>query len=429
MSTEASTPAAVETPAPAAPAKPVTPAIPAAQAASAPVLKTEVPTKQEKPKNASEASFQANLRKISQELEAKQEAEKTGKPVEPAAKETPAPAETKPEEKPVEPVAATAKDRFGDIAPPDGATEVTKKGWNALKTKANAEIEAAEKKLADAQSQIETFRKATPAEAADVAKLQADLKAAHDRLAVLDYSAHPEFAQKFLEPKKKALGEAKLLLTDNAIENAPDMASLLSLPRAEFSKKVSELAATMPAFDQGSFVTAMREAHRLQGEEKVALEKSRDVVQALEAKTAQQQKQAFEETFTDFGNKMKPLEIPTDATEEMRSDIEDYNKALAAIRPSAETYAFGRIDDKGVGALAAKAASLDFLTQKAIPRLQRDFDRRMTAADSLIKELTTKLEGVRAAKNPGQFAGAQEAAARPASSFADVARQVGMKNP
>jgi hypothetical protein len=127
---------------------------------------------------------------------------------------------------------------------------------------------------------------------------------------------------------------------------------------------------------------------------------------------------------------MKPLEIPADADAEAKAEITEYNAALASIRQTAETYAFGKIDDKGVSTLAAKAAALDFLSQKAIPRLHRDFDRKMTAANALIKDLTAKVEGMRAAKNPGSFTHSETPSA-PAGpqSFADIAKAVGMRNP
>lgn len=384
-----------------APAKQTTPPIPAAQAASAPKpaapkpLATTTPAGTPKPPE----SLAQSLSKVSREVfEGKKEAPAAGDPPAPPVGDPPAPP------KPAEPKAGdppAAPDPFAHIKQPDGMSETSVTGWKALKTEAANKISAAEKKYNDALAELDTLKKATPADVADITRLKADLQAAHDRLAVLDVTSHPDFQKQFSVPKKRALEDAQSLLTDNTVEGAPDVVGLLAKPRAEFSKVISELAAKMPVYDQAAFTTSMREAYRLHSEEKGALSRSGELAQQLQAKTAQQQRQAFEATWKEFDGKVKPLPMPENATNEQRAEVQAYNEALAGIKATAEKNAFGRLDERGVADLAAKAAALDFVATRAMPRLEREFNNART----LIKELTDELAAIKGKKNPGTFAG------------------------
>lgn len=415
---------ATETPtAPAAPAAPAPSAPPGAPPAQVASFKTP-PATQSAPtpptQQSDNASIQERLRAVAKEAFApenlppgKELVTEPNEPAKPVKAEKPA--EPKKEKKtvfdsvetketatrPAPEAAPEAKDRFADVLEPDGATETTKKGWKALKEKANAEIAAAEKRANDALAQIDTFRKATPAEQANVAKLQADLQAAHDRLAILDVSAHPDFHRQYVEPKKKALAEANQLLTDNAVPNAPEIGALLNLPRTEFAKKVNELAATLPPYDQSVFATSMREAYRLQEGQGQALSKAGELQQQLQAQSAQKQKQAFDKTYEVFATKMKPLEVGEHATAEEKAEADAFNSAMAQIRPEAERYAFGKIDEAGVAELASRAAAGKFIVEHAVPKMQREH----AALRQLVAEQTAELAAIKAAKNPGTFSG------------------------
>lgn len=417
--------------APAAPAKTVTPPVPAAQTVVTKATPKQATNDPAKAKAAlpKQDDLMANLKKVSAQVGSiGADGIVPPKPSETPAADAPKPAEP-PAEAPVaqakaEP-AAPAKDRFSDIKPPDNATEVTLKGWDAFKTKANAEVTAAEQRLSEAQAQLDNYRKATPAQQEDVAKLKSDLQAAHDRLAVVDLSAHPDFQKQFIEPKKKAVSEATMLLTDNAKE-VPDMQALLGLPRPEFAKRVSEMAAEMPAFDQGSFVNAMRTAYQVEGDSKGALSRASELRAGLEQKTAAQQREAFEATFSTFQTNLKPLSAPDGATADERAEVEDYNRAMASIRPSAEKYAFGSMDAKGVAELAARGAGLDFIVQKAVPRMQKEYAK----SQQLIADLTAELSAIRAAKKPGTFTATEAPAADPGApkSFSQIMSEAKAKS-
>ncbi len=410
-------------PSPAAPVAPVPsapPPVPAAQQASYKAPAPKAPAPAAPTAQSDNASIQERLRAVAKEAfaNAKEEAgtDFVAEPNEPAKK--PEPKAEKPAEKPkaekktvfdavasedkpkAEPV-AEVKDRFSDVQEPTGATETTKTGWKALKEKANAEISAAEKRLADANAQLETFRRASPAEQADVAKLKADLQAAHDRLAVLDLSAHPDFRSQFVEPKKNALAKAHSLLTDNAVEGAPDIGALLDKPRAEFSKALTEAAAKLPLFDQADFMANAREAYRLNGEEKNALANASSMREQLVAKTAQQEKQSFEEVWKPFDQLVKPREVPDGADDAVKSEVQQYNEARAALRAEAERNIFGKQTPKDIATIGAKAATTDFLVRQVIPSMQREYSKLLEHD----KQVTAELAAIHAAKSPGTFSG------------------------
>ena len=316
-----------------------------------------------------------------------------------------APTEVKPpvEPPPNPPEAAPADtDIFADIKPPEGLSEKGMQGWKALKTNANKEITEAKRKLDAALAEIDTLKKATPAEKADVERLRAEHQAALDRLSVLDVQHHPDFVNKYVAPKEKAISEAKTLLSDNGITDAVDFDAMMGKSRAEFSKAVSELTSKMQDFDRTAFVTSMRDAYRLTGEAKSALANANDLKAGIESRTAAKQKQAFEETWGHLGdadNFLKPAEIPATASPEEKAELTAYNAALPSVRQAAEANAFGRLDAKGVAAIATKAAVLDFVIKTTIPRINKEFSTVVQERNQLAEEL----KAIKAAKGAGSF--------------------------
>lgn len=397
MSAETVNPSAASAP-PAAqpPAKPAAAPTPAPSQNSAPT--------------APPSNMDDNLRKLAKGmLEPNQEAQsKTTPAAAPAEKKESAQKVSvfdaiKPKEAPANPPVEHPEDKLGEL--PETASEVAKNGWKQLKLTAKQEREAAalaKKEAAELKAQIETLRKATPADASALDQLKSEKKALEDRLAVLDLQSHPDFLRQYSEPKKKALAEADMLLKDNGVGEAPDFVALMSKPRAEFAKTVSELASKMNTMDAASFTSAMRDAYRIQGEERNALSKSSELHQQLQSKAAAAQKQAFEDTFGKLGpsdHLLTPLPIPEGASEEDKTAAASYNEAIKGIRSNAEKFAFGRLDEKGVAAIASKAAMLDFIVQHAAPRM----DREHRALIEVNKQLVEEINALRGAKKTGGF--------------------------
>lgn len=368
----------------------------------------------------------ASLEKLAKETFKKKDAtpEATtppvGEPAKPTATTEVVPPPAAPEAKP--PVAPVETDPFGHITAPEGMSEKSMTGWKALKKEAAEKVTAAERKAAEALAKLEQVSKATPHDVSEVERTKAELKEMKDRLAVLDLQNHPDFTRQYVEPTRKALSEAKTLLEANGVENIPDFTALMTKSQKEFSTTVSELAAKMPAYDQGAFVASMREAYRMQGQQKEALSKAGELKAQLEAKSAAAARDAFESVKTTVATKVPRLEVPQGASEEKVAEITAYNRDLDAAFEEAQKFAFGRASEKDVADVAIRAAMLNPLTKHIIPALQREGK----AKDAHIAALTAELEAIRGAKNPGKVAGAGEPAKTDTSkmSFQELEKHV-----
>ncbi len=293
-------------------------------------------------------------------------------------------------------------DPFAHVKPPEGISENALTGWKALKTEAAKKLADTESRWREAQARLDLMAKAAPAETAEVATLKEQHQKALDRLAVLDLQNHPDFEKQYVQPKTKAIEEAKMLMADNAVTDAVDFNALLGKPRSDFAKAVTELASKMNDFDKVAFTASMREARRVHDESRGALEQAATLRSGIEAKTAAQQKQAFSEVFGNLGEAdafLNTVQIPDSAPPEEKAELAAYNQSVAQVRSMAEANAFGRLDPKGAAAIASKAAILDFVVKTAMPRLNREYSTVVAERNALAAELSK----IKAAKNPGNF--------------------------
>lgn len=310
--------------------------------------------------------------------------------------------ETKTEEK----TEAKAEDITGPedkMELPEAADPTKKSQFAELKTITKQLRKELADKVSSYEKQLQTYKTAQPAEAADLVSLKERLKQAEDRLAIVDLQNHPDFAKQYVEPKNKALSEAKMLLTDNNAGEV-DMGALLAKPRAEFAKSVSELASKMQDFDKAAFTNAMREAYRLQAESAQALTKSSELATQLQQKAAQHQKQAFEEVWSKLGpagDFLITLDTPEGISAEERQEITAYNQEVQGVRANAEKYAFGSLDERQAASLASKAATMDFLLTKGIPRMEKEFASLVETN----RRLSEELKAIKGAKEPGSVSG------------------------
>ncbi len=352
---------------------------------------------------------QVSLKNNISELFDKAEAKKS-ETLEPAKATTgAAPIEVKkaeiPEKKIEAPDAKTAHsevDAFAEIAPPAGLEGKKLDEWKTLKQKANTEVSEARQKLASAMAELDTLKKATPAELADVEAIKKEHREAMDRLAVLDLQNHPDFAKQYTVPKNAALAEATTILAYQDKPVAADLNQLLVKPLKEFNAEVGALTKEMNAMDATTVQSALRAAYKLHADERTALSKASDLKAGIEQRTAAQQKQAFEETWGKLGEPdrfLTPVAIADTLPAEERAELASYNEAMKAVRQNAESNAFGRLDPKGAAAIASKAAVLDFVVKTAVPRMEKEFRRVVEDNNTLIAEL----KAIKAAKGSGDF--------------------------
>lgn len=362
---------------PAAPAAATPP--PAKPTPAAPPTTPPAQTGQTQPPPTMEQKFAGDAEKHFADKSAASPAAKPAEAPAPKADDPAAPAATAP---------AADADPFAHIQEPEFKNKTRADEWKAFKSEASQKVRDAEKKYAEATAQLESYKKATPAQTEDAERLKSELKQARDALAVYDLKHDPEFTRQFAEPKKKALDEAKMLLSSNEVADAPDMAALLSKPHKEFSKAVSELAAKLPAYDQGSLVASMREAYRLHGEESGALTKASELKAAIESKRAMVARQGFDEAKSEFTSRIPAMTIPEGASAEKIAEVNSYNEAREAAMAEAERFAFGKMNERDAAGIATRAASLNLVAHHVLPAVKRERDAAVALNAQLLAELT-----------------------------------------
>lgn len=402
MSTETAQPPAAPAsiPPPAAPA--ATPPIPAAQAASVPPPKA-APASSRQPKDAPNAppTIDADLKKLAADmLTPKPKVKAEVAPEKPVAEAPKADAPAAPEAK----APAVEKEPL-DIPEPKGMTPENLANWKTWREQAKKEINEAKNEKAALAAQLETYKKATPADNEKAARLETQLKEAQDRLAVFDLKSHPDFRKQYVEPKQNALKEAAEIVAYNGKEGV-DLAAILELPQKDFNAKVSELTKDMNGMDATTVQAALRQAHKLTADEKGALSQAGELKKQLESKAALQARKAFEDTRSEFTTKVPEIQTPEGASPEKIAEIQAYNDARKEAMAEAERYSFNPMNEREVAQVAQQAAALKVVAKHIIPSLTRERDQ----AVALNRELAAELAAIKKSKAAPAFTGAKETA-------------------
>ena len=268
--------------------------------------------------------------------------------------------------------------------------------------------------LSDTRTQLETLRKATPAEIAEVEKIKGELKAMKDRMAVLDLPSTPEYFNQFTKPKDAALTEAKEVLNYTGKEQT-NLNAILGLQQKDFTAKVAELTKDMNIVDANIVINGLRTAYKIGGEERAALAQASDLKAGIEAKYAAQNKAAFEEEYRVLGveSLMKPFEIPAGTSAEDRAVIEKANADMVKVRAQAESNAFGRLTPKTAASMALKAAMFDQHMTVRAPMFQKG----LAVLQAKLAKAEGELQAIKAAKGLGSFAAPAGPAAKPNATF------------
>jgi hypothetical protein len=258
--------------------------------------------------------------------------------------------------------------------------------------------------VASLQSKVKELE-ARPAQGApnpEVEKLRTELKAAHDRLAIVDVRAHPDFVKTFTAPRTKAIENLNGILKDHNIEGV-DFNSILSKPRSEFGKAVGEIAAKLPEFDRADFMAGMRGLRGLAEGEAAALANAGEAAKNFNAQRQAVARSSFDAAWKQMGDRVgfTPLQPGEKATPEDKAAIEAYNADIAQIRPNAERMAFNPANEAEVATVATKAATYDFLVKHGLPRLEAEYKR----AVDLIRQQHTELSKLRGSKGEAAAAG------------------------
>lgn len=403
----------------AAPVKPAAQAAAAKPAAAAPVASSA-------PKPSPEQLHQAN--RMDRIKTAVADAKKKSEEAAAKSAETPPPAEGTTPAKPADVKPAAEKTDKVEIPPviktekkddkpaaveadpidawklPENASAESVKNFGEIRAEAKARKQREQEalaKVADLESQLTTYRNANPADVAATEQLKAQLKEAHDRLAVLDLKSHPDFVRQYVEPINGALAEAREVIQYNTKDGdpIPDLGGLLAKGPKEFNAEVAKLTKDMNSVDANIVITSLRTAHKLNAKQGEVLSKSGELATQLQQKSAQQAKAAFEAVSKDLGPSndfLQPLEIVDGLSPEDKTAAEQYNASLASVRINAEKLAFGRVDERGVATMAFKAATLDHMLTHTVPRVQGEF-RKLA---QMVAEQNEVIKQLRGGKGP-----------------------------
>lgn len=265
--------------------------------------------------------------------------------------------------------------------------------FKTWKGQAKHEIVTLQTRVRDLETQVATA-KASPVVAVsneENERLKAEHKTMSERLLILDVQAHPAFKTQFTEPKRAAIEAAQELLKAGEVEGV-DVAALLNKPRSEFGKAVSEAGSKLSDYDRTDFAEQMRKAYTISQNERDALGKSKETLQAIQQSNNGRAQQAFaaveQELTAKAGEFMPALEEPANATPEQRQAIETYNEAVRSLPSAARKLAFDSNDEKTVATSAFKAAAYDLHVQHVLPRLLAEHDEVLGVNRRLSEELT-----------------------------------------
>lgn len=286
---------------------------------------------------------------------------------------------------------------------PANASAEAKTNFASMKATFKQQWLAEKQARAAAEQQLATFRTAQPADATKLTELQTELQRAHDRLLLVDVQNHPDHVRQFVAPREAAIAEAKEILGFNSVELDP--AGLMAKPLKEFNAAVAEATKGMNSMDATTVQTALRNAYRLRGEEQKALANVGDLHKALQSKAAKAARDAFDAVAKEVqgGEFLARFETPEGATPEERAANDAYNAGVDAVRATAEKYAFGKLDEKSVAALAHKGAVLDFMQSHVVPRLNAEYQKLHASHAALLQQIQ-ELKGSRAPNPAGEKA-------------------------
>lgn len=281
---------------------------------------------------------------------------------------------------------------------PANASKEQVQNFASMKAKFKEDWIKENRARADAEKKLSIYSTAAPADAEAIAAKEARLKAAEDRLAILDVQSSPEFVRQFVQPKEKALATvAEVMGYQTTPKETGDLAALLGKPMKDFNAAVSEFTKDMNSADAATVAQSLREARTLHAQEQGVLAQSKDFKAKLQAKTAQQQKQAFEEVATTFTTALKRIEVTDIMDAEVKQAAVAYNQRLDGLRAAAEKRAFGPITERDVAAMAFDSEQMALMRDHVIPGLEKRFE----AQNKVIADLTAQLGAVKGVRSSG----------------------------
>lgn len=338
----------------------------------------EPPPAAEKPVAQQPAEAPKAPEPIVEPVKAKTPAEKIAEKL--ATKEPPKAEEPKAEPKADDTKPAENPEDKLELSP--RASEATKDQFKTLKsvTKQLRDAEAkARAELAEMKRQMEEQSKLVPVsqiKEEEYKKLMEEHRVMSERIAALDFKAHPRYKEQYEIPKQGFIKAADELLAANQVEGS--IASLLNLPRNELGKAVAKLTEGLPSFDASEVQANIREAYKIAQAEQEASSKAAESLKAIHESGARRMVEDFNAAFADLAPKVGEFapewEIDEKLDPETKARAEAYNEGLRSLRANAERYAFGASNERTASEIGIKAAAYDHQVKHVMPNLVREME-------------------------------------------------------
>jgi hypothetical protein len=305
-----------------------------------------------------------------------------------------------PKEEPKEESKEAEPDPLDELTEPKD--EKAKAGWNELKTiakEARTKAEALEAELQRIKESNTVDPEAHAATESRIKELEEANKQYSERLKLLDLKNHPDFQRQYVLPQEK-----KVQAISELVPEGTNIKAILDLPNREFASEISRLAEDMDDFSKAELYSASRDYRQTAAEATAALSNVDGTMESLNEANKARSKAVFDAVGQEFvkQQKFKPQEIPPDAPDEVKAQLEAYNQSYANVTTEAQNLAFGQTDEVGVAKMAHEAALFRFTMEHGLPRLGQVLSEQLNARDARIQELEAKIEKISAAKpNPG----------------------------
>jgi hypothetical protein len=137
------------------------------------------------------------------------------------------------------------------------------------------------------------------------------------------------------------------------------------------------------------------------------LKQAGDLQGKLSSQREQRQRDSFDKVFSggDETGFLQEIQSGSDATDDEKTATAKYNEGVREVRQRAEKYAFSPIDDAAMATVAKKAATLDFIMEHGMARLEAEYNKVV----ELNAAMAEKLKGLRASRQSGVASGDQSA--------------------
>ena len=280
---------------------------------------------------------------------------------------------------------ATTTVEDDDLAPPPEDSP-NRANWDILKTRKNeaiARVQELEAQLAEKGDDA-----STEAMRSRLKELESENERFSTRLKELDFKSHPEYFNKYEQPIQNAQAELKALAKSEGLD--VNVEALASLKGKEFAQKVDEVLEDLSRFNGAQFSEVARQLQKTIQERDTVSADSEQFIQQSNERFHAETRRIFDEVSSQYAETFTPLEIPDDASDEVKDQINAYNNDLSGVQGMAEQIAFGTMDNAQVARIANEAAQYRFMMSRGLPQLANN-------AGAKIAELQAELDGIKSA--------------------------------